>query len=138
MGTDAEPAALPWVLHSSPGRMRVTVEQFPPPSVRAEWCKWFRFHGINPVDVPIPGWIERDVKGCCVRYLAIQRDADGNIVWTSSSRRGDRGLAIAYISPVLVVRVEQGEGPPLPFPELYAEGWYQPPPFALHTMGVDC
>ena len=43
------------------------------------WRAWMRRHGIDPSDVPLGEWIERD--GRVLRYVAVVRDAGGRPVF---------------------------------------------------------
>jgi hypothetical protein len=69
----------------------------PPENVRVAWCEWLRHHTIDPGDVTMHGFIERDTEARQVRYQTFNEGADG------------------YYS--FAVRVVQLESVPSPFPE---------------------
>lgn len=81
-------------------------------TVREPWCGWLRRHGIDPNDVVVPGWIRRNREAFRVEYLAIARDADGQIV---CAEHGERHHARTCRS-ITGERFVQLEGPPLRFP----------------------
>jgi hypothetical protein len=85
---------------------RVEFTQMPPEAERLEWCEWLRRHGINPSEVPVPGWIERRVQEYRVAYLAY-----------ALNERGQRYLNPEKTDAVREERYVQLEGPPLPFPK---------------------
>ena len=75
----------------------------PPEPLRQRWMNWFEHHGIDPCDVLVPGWIERDVERRRIRYSGIHTDKDGKLIW-------DKDGAFSYIAVV------QLEAVPSPFP----------------------
>lgn len=77
----------------------------PPERERLEWCEWLHRHGINPSEVPVPGWIERHVQEYRVAYLAY-----------ALNERGQRYLNPGRTDAVREERYMQLEGPPQPFP----------------------
>jgi hypothetical protein len=85
---------------------RVEFTQMPPESERQEWCEWLRRHGINPSEVPVPGWIERRVPEYQVRIHVYTRNEQGALI-KNAERTG----------AVTETRIVQLEGPPLPFPK---------------------
>ena len=76
------------------------------PEIRTAICDWLHAHDINPNDVPQDGTITRDVTGYRVLYRRILRDRDGHLIAGSDDQ------------PVIVDAVSQGEGPPLPWPDV--------------------
>lgn len=84
-----------------------------------EWTallEWLGFHGIDPRQIPAGSRISRDECNRCIRYVAIARDQEG--------RRRQVGFDAPPGEPVgvwvTVPMVEQGEAPPLPYPEVIA------------------
>jgi hypothetical protein len=67
------------------------------------WCTWLRAHRINPMDVPVPGWLEVDDEARTIRYLSVLRNGK-----TTAIVRRWRFLRF--------VAVRQLRGPVLPFP----------------------
>lgn len=67
------------------------------------WREWLRYHGVDPSDVVLPGWIERNEE-----YF--------QIVYTTSFRGRKRPRGVIDAGPV-TWRVIQLDAPPLPFPE---------------------
>ena len=59
------------VLHDDP----VTDLRSPAGSGR-RWCEWLKRHGIDPMDVVVPGWIDVDDEARAVRYLGFHRGPD--------------------------------------------------------------
>jgi hypothetical protein len=101
---------------------QVVFNWIPPESDRAQWVSWLRRHGINPDDVPVPGWIEVDGARRQVRYLAIVRDENGTALLADRD-----GLPVPYGQEkeripaghhevATRVAVSQMEAPPLPWP----------------------
>lgn len=91
-----------------PAQQRLRFMRPPSRSVRETWAEWFRRHGVDPHDVALLGWIERRELDYQLTYESFERrPADGSLV---------KDPATAAI--VMVVRVFQLEGPPLPFPTL--------------------
>jgi len=69
-------------------------------------CEWLRHHGIDPNDVPVPGWIER-------------RPAERQVVHEAYAlnEQGRRYMNETRTDAVREVRVVQLEAEPSPFPE---------------------
>jgi len=79
------------------------IRKRPPQAERLVWCEWFRRHGVDPKDVPIPTRIERHCDTYRLVYETFSKDAHGKPYYDLSD----------------LVRVRtfvQLEGPPLPFP----------------------
>lgn len=79
-----------------------------------EWqalLDWCRFHGLDPERMPATQTIERDVAGCRILYDAYVMTADEVQLraryWRQIQGEPERRRA-----------VEQGEAPPLPFPDV--------------------
>lgn len=82
-----------------------------------EWralCGWLEFHRIDPKRIPAGTRISRDECGRCIRYVRVVDDEHG--------RPRQHDLDDAYWAGRYVVEatVEQGEAPPLPYPDLIA------------------
>lgn len=77
----------------------------PPKPQREAWCAWLRWHTIDPCDVLITGFIERDTEARQIRYRACERDEQGKF-------RYDRVRECA----ATVTRVVQLESVPSSFP----------------------
>lgn len=82
-----------------------------------EWLallEWLEFHGIDPGTIPAGSRVSRDECNRCIRYIAIVVDEQG--------RRQQAGLDDRPRFGQWKVRgmVEQGEGPPLPYPDVIA------------------
>lgn len=72
----------------------------------AAMLEWLAFHGIDANRVPWGSTVERDVPGRCIRYRRVAEDDGGHIALTADGEFQ------------IVEAVEQGEAPPLPFPEI--------------------
>lgn len=75
-----------------------------------EWCE---FHGIDPKKIPAGTRISRDECGRCIRYVRIVEDEQGRKQFhpPGHPRFGEM---------VTEPGVEQGEAPPLPYPDVIA------------------
>lgn len=76
-----------------------------------EWIAlmdWLEWHGIDPRNIPAGTRVSRDACGRCIRYVAILQDQDGK-----RRHHGPPSFAL-----VTAPAVEQGEAPPLPFPDV--------------------
>ncbi len=81
-----------------------------------EWTallEWLEFHGIDPKLIPAGTRVSRDACNRCIRYVAIVLDEDGHKRIQVSDLNDDPVL-------VTVPMVEQGEAPPLPYPDVIA------------------
>lgn len=87
-------------------RERAVFDETPPQAVREMWAEWLRKHGVDPCDVVIPGWIERQPDTYRLVYASHARDENGRLRWDWERRE-----------PVHETRVFQMEGPPMPFPD---------------------
>lgn len=85
-----------------------------------EWyalMEWLEFHGIDPRMVPAGSRISRDACGRCIRYVGFVPDAEGHRQLDPDTLdTGDRGDIACLKAPM----VEQGEAPPLPYPDVIA------------------
>ena len=72
------------------------------------WNEWLENHLIDPVDVSLPGWIERRVTDRQIRYSSFLRGDDGRMLSVNGTF-GPRDV-------VPIIRTVQLEMPPLPFP----------------------
>lgn len=84
----------------------ITYDKYPPEPARKAVCEWLRRHGVDPNNVPLPGWIGRNEDTYQVVYLSfgVRDDPDGD--W----------LECKAEDIVEVPRVVQLGGKPLPFP----------------------
>ncbi|WP_224279111.1 hypothetical protein [Nocardioides lacusdianchii] len=73
-----------------------------------QWCE---FHAIDPHAVLAGTRISRDECGRCIRYVGLVLDDQGRKQYD-----GDPELGRIRTAPM----VEQGEAPPLPFPDSIA------------------
>jgi hypothetical protein len=79
-----------------------------------EWdalLEWLRFHDVDPCSIPAGTEVFRDGGACQIRYTAIVRD--GNVAFHAPPHP-------EWGSFITVPAVEQGEAPPLPFPDVIA------------------
>lgn len=67
-----------------------------------EWCE---FHHLDPLQIPAGSRIERNAQSASIVYTRILFDSDGRRQVDAEGRWVTR------------VTVEQGEAPPLPFPD---------------------
>lgn len=67
--------------------------------------EWARFHGLDPDEIPAGEEVVRDARNCLIRYKVFVK-------------YGPKRFQIKIVDnePVMAEMVEQGEGPPLPFP----------------------
>lgn len=84
---------------------RLVFDERPPKAERLALCDWLRIHGIDPDDLVLPCWVERDVENYRVRYLGAVRDENGKL------QPAPGGEVV-----VTAEQYVQLEGPPLPFP----------------------
>ena len=80
-----------------------------------EWhalMDWCRFHHVDPHLVLAGSRISRDECGRCIRYVGIVVDDQGRKQYDCD----DPELQRLITAPM----VEQGEAPPLPYPDLVA------------------
>ena len=81
-----------------------------------ESMRWARFHGIDPRAVPAGSEVIRDEERCRVMYESL--------VYDPPEAAPDYGAIVICEDPddpdfpfvPTVMRIEQGEAPPLPFP----------------------
>lgn len=85
---------------------------------------WLAFHGIDAMNIPGGTRVSRDECGRCIRYVGVLLDEKG--------RRRNEGEP--HFGWVTAPMVEQGEAPPLPYPDVIARqmrpvrGHPHPPP----------
>lgn len=85
-----------------------------------EWralIEWLEFHGIDPRKIPAGTRISRDDCGRCIRYVAILEDDR-----TGTQRHTGPPDFRWETAPA----IEQGEAPPLPYPDLVAAALLRP------------
>jgi hypothetical protein len=82
---------------------RVEFDSMPPEPERLIWCDWLRWHGIDPNQVAVPGWIERHADARRIQYESFRTDEHGGRIF-----RGDTVLR--------TVQVQQLEAVPSPLP----------------------
>ena len=78
-----------------------------------EWVallEWLEFHGIDPKLIPAGTRVSRDECNRCIRYTRIVTGDDGKRLPFPDVRGGWRLVSVPA--------VEQGEAPPLPYPEV--------------------
>ena len=75
----------------------------------ALWEEWLESHLIDPVDVSLPGWIERRVTDRQIRYQSYLRGDDGLLQSPPSGTFAQRAV-------IPIIRTVQLESPPKPFP----------------------
>ena len=75
---------------------------------RELWCEWLTDHGIDPDDVVLTGWIQRDERNCRIRYLSYLRTPGRAAAWVIG-RDGSR-------TPACAVRAVHLDRCPEPFP----------------------
>lgn len=86
--------------------------------------EWLEFHGIDPTMIPGGSRITRSASGCCIRYTHLILDQAGakKVRWNHDDEHTG-----CWADFETVDAIEQGEAPPLPFPDLVAElmlaGW---------------
>lgn len=80
------------------------------------WQDWFRKHGVDPSDIPIPGWVERRPEDYQLVFEVYDRK-DGKF-WRY--RDGDNAARRTVVM--------QLEGPPLPFPAIPGPPWVDEDP----------
>lgn len=79
-----------------------------------EWqalLEWLEFHGVDPKTIPAGTRISRDACGRCIRYVGILADEHGK------QRRLGEDQDYRFVTAAMV---EQGEAPPLPYPDVIA------------------
>jgi hypothetical protein len=74
-----------------------------------DWCE---FHGIDPHRVLAGARISRDACGRCIRYVGLVLDDQGRKQYDANGP----DLGHVLTAPM----VEQGEAPPLPYPDVIA------------------
>lgn len=82
-----------------------------------EWAalvEWLAWHGVDAKSVPAGTRVSRDECGRCIRYVGIVENPDGTRRFHPPDDRDQFGRY------VVEARVEQGEAPPLPWPDLIA------------------
>lgn len=81
-------------------------------------CEWLRFHHIDPMIVPLHGEVFRCAASCSIDYIAFSYQPPCAQPDPSAIVLDGRGIA------PLRAMTEQGEAPPLPFPDCPAGvGW---------------
>lgn len=75
--------------------------------LHAASMEWARFHGLDPMKIPAGSVVERDA-------------ANRRILFEEFVKTGPRDGDVLVVDGevVAVERIEQGEAPPLPFPEV--------------------
>jgi hypothetical protein len=79
-----------------------------------EWkalLEWLEFHGIDPKSIPAGTRVSRDGRNRCIRYVGIVVDEHGK------QQRLDEEDGYRFVTMPMV---EQGEAPPLPYPDVVA------------------
>lgn len=102
------------------GLAAVVVDQDAGAAARVEFCtpewdallEWLRFHHVDPHRVLAGAQVIRDGAGCCIRYVGIVVDEHGHKQFDCD----DPELMRVLTAPM----VEQGEAPPLPYPDVIA------------------
>lgn len=94
---------------------RYEIDTLPPDHVRLPVCEWLRRHGINPDDVAVPGWIERQTDLYRLAYEGYICDDQGNILINKARDAAQRRSTYVQL-----------EGPPLPWPTALVE-WVADP-----------
>lgn len=84
---------------------RCEFDTFPPDHVRLPVCAWLQLHGVDPMLVAVPGWIERQPDTYRLAWESYVPDAEHKI-----------RLNEARDDAVREPRHVQLEGPPLPWP----------------------
>lgn len=82
-----------------------------------EWdavLEWLAFHGIDPRRIPAGSRVSRDECNRRIRFVAIVHDADGR------PRLATPEDPFKFGPYAVEPMVEQGEAPPLPYPDLIA------------------
>lgn len=89
---------------------RYEIDYMPPEDVRLAMCEWLRAHGIEPLTVPVPGWIERQPDLYRVAFESCVPDPVHKVKLNAAGDDVEREA-----------RHVQLEGLPLPWPdELHA------------------
>jgi len=94
-----------------------------------EWMallEWLEFHGIDPKTIPAGTRVSRDACGRCIRFVGILLDSDG--------RRAHTGPPDFQF--VTMPMIEQGEAPPLPYPDLVAALLQPVEPISRSVVGL--
>lgn len=80
-----------------------------------EWkalVDWLAWHGVDARSIPAGTRVSRDACGRCIRYVGIVADEAGR------RQAADIDAPFAFVTRPMV---EQGEAPPLPYPDLIRE-----------------
>jgi hypothetical protein len=110
---------------------RYTYDRLPDPPVRAVVAEWLRFHGVDPHDVPAPGWIERDPYSRAVRALAMPPWERRRI-----SIDGEETVIAARDGTARCVVESRSEGEPLPWP-VTTDEWFAAGGHSIDTYPLD-
>jgi hypothetical protein len=77
-----------------------------PPKIRDAICKWCEFHGLDPRKIVRAAGVMRAPEKCRILYTEFICDEDGTIQVGANGELRQ------------VMLIEQGEAPPLPFPQI--------------------
>jgi hypothetical protein len=72
---------------------------------------WLEFHGVDPRLIPAKTRVSRDACNRCIRYVGLVLDAEGR------KQAADIDAPFAWVTAPMI---EQGEAPPLPYPDVIA------------------
>lgn len=77
-----------------------------PPKVRTAICEWCEFHGLDPRKIVRATGVMRAPEECRILYTEFIQDEDGHLQLDANGEARQ------------VMLIEQGEAPPLPFPQI--------------------